>query len=252
MKKQWFTLERFLSLIVFLYLAIILIVTNSLPLKNNSEIPYLGFVIQICHIVFLILAVINFIHPIKLIPILCFVLESFIAIISGLEYLAVFMFHSALILVYLDDLFEHKLNKKIIFMIIIHLCSMALLYPQGWIKILITLSYSIFTFLFYLIVFNIIRQKVLKFYPSVVTENTIIKEIKVGKTINLSKYSLTNRQIDFILENIKNNLNYREISAKYKVSVSTVKKEFVEIFKIFNITKLEELRMLLMQFDIQR
>lgn len=51
---------------------------------------------------------------------------------------------------------------------------------------------------------------------------------------------------------INNGLNYKDLSDKYYVSLSTVKKEFTDIYKIFNVTKLEELHILLLQYVVDK
>ena len=46
-------------------------------------------------------------------------------------------------------------------------------------------------------------------------------------------------------------MSYKEISEKYYVSISTVKKIFAEVFKIFNVSNIEELRILLLQYQVK-
>jgi len=55
-----------------------------------------------------------------------------------------------------------------------------------------------------------------------------------------------------ILDNIQNNLSYKQLSEKYFVSVSTVKKDFSEVFQVFEVTKLEELHLLLLRYQVSR
>ena len=74
---------------------------------------------------------------------------------------------------------------------------------------------------------------------------------KPGTAISLSDFKLSERQINFVLANLHRNLSYKEISEEYFVSVSTVKKEFAEVYKVFNVSKLEELRILLLQYQIE-
>ena len=42
----------------------------------------------------------------------------------------------------------------------------------------------------------------------------------------------------------------QELSSKYNVSVSTVKRTFTDICKVFKVNNLEELRFLLLQYQI--
>ena len=50
---------------------------------------------------------------------------------------------------------------------------------------------------------------------------------------------------------MRNKLSYKELSEKYFVSISTVKKIFADIFKIFNVSNIEELRLLLLQYQVE-
>ena len=58
--------------------------------------------------------------------------------------------------------------------------------------------------------------------------------------------------MDFILDNLHENCSYKDLSEKYFVSLSTVKKDFSELFKIFGVTKLEELHLLLLQYKVTK
>ena len=44
---------------------------------------------------------------------------------------------------------------------------------------------------------------------------------------------------------------YKELSEKYYVSISTVKKIFADIFKVFEVNNIEELRLLLLQYQVE-
>ena len=88
-------------------------------------------------------------------------------------------------------------------------------------------------------------------FPQNVRENNTIIGKPAGSTISLSEYGLNERQSNFVIENIHNKLSYKEISEKYFVSISTVKKIFAEVFKIFNVSNIEELRILLLQYQVK-
>ena len=96
------------------------------------------------------------------------------------------------------------------------------------------------------------KAKLSCFIPNNVANNDVLNGKQPGSRIKLSDYSLTERQITFVLENVHNNLSYKDISDKYNVSVSLVKKVFSEVYKVFNVSKLEELRILLLQYQIEK
>ena len=82
--------------------------------------------------------------------------------------------------------------------------------------------------------------------------NSTIGEKIPGTKLKLSDYNLSERQISFTLDFINNNLSYNDLTEKYYVSLSTVKKEFAEVFKIFGVTKNDELKLLLLQYVVEK
>ncbi len=96
-----------------------------------------------------------------------------------------------------------------------------------------------------------LKAKLSCLFPQNVGENNTIIGKPAGSTISLSDYNLNDRQCTFVIENIHNKLSYKEISEKYFVSISTVKKIFAEVFKIFNVSNIEELRILLLQYQVK-
>ena len=116
---------------------------------------------------------------------------------------------------------------------------------------LISISYSLFCFAFYLWIYFSLKAKLSCLIPQNVRENNAIIGKPAGSTISLSDYNLNERQRTFVLENLQNKLCYKEISEKYFVSVSTVKKIFAEVFKIFEVSNIEELRLLLLQYQVK-
>ena len=113
------------------------------------------------------------------------------------------------------------------------------------------LANSFFYAAFFYWIYDILRAKLSCFLPAETKNNSIIKE-KPGEQLHLSDYNLSERQVNFILDNLHKNSSYKELSETYFVSLSTVKKEFSELYRIFNVTKLEELRLLLLQFQVSR
>ena len=132
-----------------------------------------------------------------------------------------------------------------------HLITLCLSYTHGVKGMLVAIGYSCFCFAFYLWIYSILKAKLSCVIPHNVRENNTIIGKPAGSTISLSDYNLNERQRTFVLENIHNKLSYKEISEKYFVSISTVKKIFAEVFKIFNVSNIEELRILLLQYQVK-
>jgi len=178
-------------------------------------------------------------------------IESMLLLLTDYCQLGIFFFWASIILIFVKDIFKNK-NKAIIATLSISHC-LALLgsYTHGWKLTFISIGNSAFCFVFYNWIYSILKAKLSCYIPSNVSNNQTINNKKPGEIIKLSDYKLTERQVTFVLENIHNNLSYKEISDKYFVSISTVKKTFAEVYKIFNVTKLEELRILLLQYQVR-
>lgn len=178
-------------------------------------------------------------------------IESTLLLLTDYAQLGIFFFWATVILIITKDLYKNK-NKLIISLLsVLHVLSLLGSYTHGWKFTFISIANSIFCFVFYNWIYSILKAKLSCFLPSNVSNNQTIHNKKPGEIIKLSDYNLTERQINFILENVHNNLSYKEISDKYFVSISTVKKTFAEVYKIFNVNKLEELRILLLQYQVK-
>ena len=116
---------------------------------------------------------------------------------------------------------------------------------------LVDISYSIFCFAFYMWIYYTLKAKLSCLFPKNVRENDTIKGKPAGSVIKLSDYNLSERQKNLLLDHLYNKLSYKDLSEKYFVSISTVKKIFADIFKIFNVSNIEELRILLLQYQVE-
>ena len=145
-----------------------------------------------------------------------------------------------------------KSKKVVLILFVIHVITLLLTYTHGVKSMLVAMGYSCFCFAFYFWIYRILKAKFSCFIPKNVTNNKTITGKAAGSVISLSTYNLNDRQSSFVLENLYNKMSYKEISEKYFVSISTVKKEFAEVFKIFNVSNIEELRILLLQYQLQK
>ena len=134
---------------------------------------------------------------------------------------------------------------------LIHFAALLLSFTHGWIYTAIAIGYSVFGAVFYLWIYCILKSRLSCFLPTNVTQNQTIIKKALGSKISLSEYNLNARQVTFVMENLHNKLSYKEISDKYYVSISTVKKVFSEVYKIFNVSNIEELRILLLQYQVE-
>ena len=178
------------------------------------------------------------------------VVESNLTILIEYETLGIFFFYAALSLIVIKDMFEQKKKILIAVLTVIHFLALIGSYPFGVLKTIISIASSVFIFVFYLWIITLLRAQFSCYLPKNITENEVLQNTKRGAIIHLSDYNLTDRQKKFLLANLKNK-NYKQISEDYYVSISLVKREFSDIFKIFAVNNLNELRILLRQFQIE-
>jgi DNA-binding CsgD family transcriptional regulator len=254
MNKNRISSERVVAVVglVFLLVAsIVSIIMNGDPNSIIEKVAPTHVVIPVVHIVCVILALVFLITQSLYVMISIFIIESELTILTNFEELGIFFFYAAIILILCKDLIKNKPRKKIFILFVIHLITLLLNFFRGVNYMLIDMAYSVFCFAFYLWIYYSLKAKLSCFFPKNVRDNTTIIRKPIGSTISLSDYNLNERQISFVLENLHNKMSYKEISEKYYVSISTVKKIFAEVFKIFNVSNIEELRILLLQYQVK-
>ena len=79
----------------------------------------------------------------------------------------------------------------------------------------------------------------------------VLSNVRKGDVISLTEYGLTGRQISLVIDYIYKQSSYKELSQQYGIGISTVKREFTIVFKIFGVSKIDELKMLLLQYQIK-
>lgn len=254
MNKNRLSSERVVAVIGLVFLLVAAIVSLFMNGASKSVIEKIAptkIVIPTVHFICVGLALVFLIKTNIYIMISIFIIESELTILTNYEELGIFFFYASLILILCKDLIKDKPRKKIIWLFVLHLITLMLTYTHGIKYMLVDISYSVFCFAFYLWIYYSLKSKLSCLFPQNVRENNTIIGKPAGSTISLSDYNLNERQRNFVIENVHNKLSYKEISEKYFVSISTVKKIFAEVFKIFNVSNIEELRLLLLQYQIK-
>ena len=247
--------ERVVSAIGFCFLVV---ATITSYLNSGDSLSILNklcpsrYIIFTTHLLCTCYAFIMIIKPSDIGYVIIMMVESVLTILTAYEQLGIFFFYASLILLICKDLCGEKQIRIIPVLIIIHILSLLGTYTHGIKTMLLSISCSAYSFVFYMWIYKFIKAKFSCFWPKTVTENEILKDVKVGSSISLSDYNLSERQTCFILDNLYNNFSYKDLSSKYNVSVSTVKRTFTDICKIFKVNNLEELRFLLLQYQIKK
>ena len=255
MSRNRISSERVVAVVGLIFLIIAAITSVLYNGDKNSIIEKVAdtsIVIPAVHFICVALAFVYLISLNPYIMISVLMIESELTILTNYEELGIFFFYATVIFLICSDIMATKSKKVVIILFVIHVITLLLTYTHGVKSMLVAMGYSCFCFAFYFWIYRILKAKFSCFIPKNVTNNKTITGKAAGSVISLSTYNLNDRQSSFVLENLYNKMSYKEISEKYFVSISTVKKEFAEVFKIFNVSNIEELRILLLQYQLQK
>lgn len=242
--------QRIVYIITFIFLIIAIIVNHQLEEDPKNLIPH-GKIVSIS--VHFFCAVISFIIIFRnyfFLQMILIYVESTFTIIYGYEQLGIFLFYGGVTLILIRGLFLKRTRIFLTVITILHFASLFSLLYYSWARTFLALGTSVFYYAFYSLIYTMLKGKLSCFIPSNVTENKVLANKLPGTVLKLSDYGLSERQIDFIFSYMHQQRNYNEISQIFRVSLSTVKKEFASIFKIFDVSKMEELYILLMQYQL--
>lgn len=256
MEKRRLNPERVVSVVGFCFLLTAAIISLILDGDRDSileKVADTSILIPCVHFFCVTWCFVMLFKPSDISFICIVTIESVLTILTNYEQLGIFFFYSSLMLILSKGFTTKRRNNwgLVIFLSVLHVLALIGTYPHGWTKTILAFASSAFSFVFYLWVYYILKAKLSCFIPTNVTNNEVITNKQPGSKIKLSDYNLNERQATFVIENLHNNLSYKDISDKYNVSISLVKKVFSEVYKIFNVSKLEELRILLLQYQIE-
>ena len=250
MKNNRLNPERVCAIFSSVFLLVAFLASLKLNLSIESFIPSQS-VVTATHAAALILAVIVIFKQSLFLEVFIMLCESVLTLMTGYMHLGIFLFYGIIILMFVKGKFKTHTCFQIIPLVIIHLASILSCFVRSWIFVAMGLASSFFYAAFLYWIYDILKGKLSCFLPTTAKSNSIIRK-KPGEAIHLSDYQLSDRQMNFILDNLHENCSYKELSQKYFVSLSTVKKDFSELFRIFDVGNLEELHLLLLQYQISR
>lgn len=255
MKKDNYIIEKIVLIFSVFFMALVNVLCYYFIFtgqSNNRLIPFSTYVLPTVHgLVFLGTIYICFRYN-YLIQFFLFQIESIVCILSSFGALGIFLFHVAEVIIILNRYEKKDYKIFLITSLSIHIICIVLTIFDSWTYGLVHLFSSLLMMICFLWFYEILKVKFACFTPTSLKNESVLSNIKQGSNIFLSDYGLTERQINFVFDYINNGLNYKDLSDKYYVSLSTVKKEFTDIYKIFNVTKLEELHILLLQYVVDK
>lgn len=252
-KKSIFTktkTERFFLIFSFIILMIATILSFVLPAETRSIIPYptitIPFINSVCTILcFLTIFKMNW----HLLQYAILLIESICTILTGYELLGIFLYSAFLIKLFVNGFFVKNLYPKIIILILIWLITILGLIPFGFERVILSYASVCFFCTFYLHIYKKMEDDLIRYIPPVSIESEI-KLPSYGKKLYLSDYKLSDRQIKFLMEYIKNGKSYKAMAEIFIVSESIIKTEMSRIQRKFGVKNREDLRVLLLQYEI--
>jgi hypothetical protein len=255
MNSREITMERVVSILTFAFVCFS-VFFNFVLLSSGQEsaslIPYSEFVIIFVHCVVSIGTFVNIFKPTSKLQFVYFQIESILTILSSYEILGMFLFYSSIAFLYLKFYPSKKLKTITIICFILHLICLLFLISFSIFHFIFFFFASLFMMFIFLWFFDALKSKFSFYSPEVFSVNSNINNLKPGSEIVLSTFGLTERQVNLVYDYITENLTFKELSERYCVSVSTVKLEFMESYKIFRVSKIEDFRIVLMQFQVKK
>lgn len=255
MSKKWFTFERVVSITGFLFLLVAVASAFYFDGDRKSIIEYVADSKIVLISIHSLCAAISFFlifKPNARAMIFVLMTESVLTMVTNYEQLGIFFFYASVILLLSKNMFTKHVKGRMVLLFSVHLISIILTFTHGWAYTFVALGTTAFECVFFIWIYKILKTKLSCFIPTTVSENTVLSNYKQGDVVKLSAFPLSDRQKDFIYDNMHSNLSYKELSEKHFVSISTVKKDFTDIFQIFGVTKLEELHLLLLQYQVEK
>ncbi len=256
MKKHKWVMQKIVLFMSLLFIGMInilcyyVIFTSTEP--SQKLIPYSRIVLPLVHGIVLIISIYLLFKYNYLLQFSIFQIESIICILSTFQSLGIFLYYASVFIFIINRYGKKEIKVPLIISFCIHIIALLLNFIISWADALVYLFSSFFVFACFLWFYEILKTKFSSFIPTSVNNKSVLSNVKQGSSIYLSDYGLTERQINIIYDYIHNNLNFKELSEKYYVSISSIKKEFTDVYKIFNVTKLEELHILLLQYVVDK
>jgi DNA-binding CsgD family transcriptional regulator len=212
-------------------------------------IPYTHFVIPAINGICTLLSLVLLFNPdILQLQITILTIQSVTTTLTGIETLGCFLYAAMIILLFINGFFIAKRTRKIIFFTVVWMTVILGMYPFGWERIVFALAISLFYYAFFSFIYKKLESKLSYLLPPDLIQTTAVKLPEKGSTFSLISCGLTQRQADYTLCCIKENMNYAAISKTYNISISVVKKEISSVCRKFGVQNREMLRVLLLQY----
>ena len=171
--------------------------------------------------------------------------------LTGYEVLGAFLYSAMFVLLFANKFFTTNAKKKIFIFVLIWILTVLSLIPFGIQRFILELVISFFFAGFYAYVYKKMEHTLSVFVPAKDNLEILNNLPERGSKIHLEEFGLSERQINLVKDYLINKTGYKELGQKYFMSTSTVKKDMNDVFKKFDVKNINELYLLLIQFEVE-
>lgn len=225
--------------------------------NNPSILPNFEIIVPLVNFVSLLLAITAFFFPtIYILQYFILIIQSIITIFTGYEFVGCFLFNLFIILFYIhSNISKKKFVLTITLLYFVFLISLIASIPYGIIRFIMALSFSLFISFSFWSLILLIQSKYTNVKAIINQALYISPKIQLpprGEILYFSNFDLTERQKDILFEVLAKNRSYGEVSNKFNLSLSLVKKEISSSFCYFGCKNINSLRLIFSQFILKR
>lgn len=255
-RKSAFSSKKKYEKLMLISAFVVLLTATIFSIINNNDIPtVIPFHTTVVPIIngasALLCLILLFIKENYRLQCLILFIQGICTALTGYEVLGAFLYSAMILLLFVNNFFTTNAKKKVSILVLIWILTVLSLLPFGFQRFLLEFVISFFFAGFYAYVYKKLEHILSVFIPAKNDSQIIDKLPERGSKINLEEFGLSERQIKFVKDYLKNKSSYKELGEKYFTSTSTVKKEMREVFDKFNVKNINELYMLLVQFVIE-
>lgn len=259
-KENFFSPARTMS-----FFALLVLITASVMSFNHTPSIYVVFpkpeiFVFAINLLCTVCCVFSIVYP-KDYRLQCKILfvQGITTALTNFAILGIFLYDSFIILLFCNGGLKTKTKQKlsIIFGIWFVVCMLYgyecyINYHKYWIYLfLLQILLTAFSFSFYMCIYKKLESLLIPLVPQkkITCKNIDLPE--PGNEIELSRLGLTSRQAELVKEYLKSQSSYEELSKKFFISKSTVKKDMADTFVKFGVSNIKELHILLIQYVIK-
>jgi hypothetical protein len=246
-----FSNRRTMEILGFSVLAAATVLSIIFPVDPRTLIPFPRITVPLINGICTMLCIPLIINPgYSSLEITVLFVQSISTVMTGNEILGAFLYSAMVIILFCGGMFKKHGRVKILILILSWNCILPGVIPYGPARVITAYTVSFFMTVFYACTYEKLKVMLVQLLPPQ-HKSDAISFPAPGRELYLSKYGLSDRQIKFTLEYLKGGINYRSLSTKYYVSVSTVKKDMAAIFRVFGVSDREELHIFLLQYIVR-